>query len=147
MVMERAQDETQIIYAEDAVSADRLHTIGDLAREFGVTLRALRFYEDKGLISPRREGLTRLYTSDDRSRLQLILKGKRLGFTLAEISDMVEAHGRKTSGENQSLKLSREKCLDQIAHLETQKVEIEAAIAELRRTYDTLTALLTNTRP
>ncbi|MFD2032249.1 MerR family transcriptional regulator [Ancylobacter dichloromethanicus] len=64
-------------------------TIGDLAREFGVTLRALRFYEDKGLLAPRREGLTRLYSPAERSRLAIILKGKKLGFTLAEIKAMV----------------------------------------------------------
>ncbi len=57
-------------------------TIGELSREFGVTLRALRFYENKGLISPHRDGLNRLYSQGDRTRLALILKGKKLGFTL-----------------------------------------------------------------
>jgi DNA-binding transcriptional MerR regulator len=72
-------------------SGDRMrtYTIGDLAREFGVTLRTLRFYEDRGLLSPRREGLARIYDAQDRSRLAVILKGKRLGFTLTEIRAMV----------------------------------------------------------
>ncbi len=78
-------------------------------------MRALRFYEAKGLLSPRREGLARLYSAADRVRLQLILKGKRLGFTLAEISEMVEAHERNDAGPDQQLKLSREKCLEQIS--------------------------------
>lgn len=117
-------------------------TIGDLAREFDVTLRTLRFYEDKGLLSPRREGLARLYSAADRVRLQLILKGKRLGFTLAEISEMVEAHERQDAGADQQLKLSREKCIEQIAHLEQQKREIEDAISELKRTHETLSAMI-----
>ena len=61
------------------------YTIGDLAREFGVTLRTLRFYEDRGLLSPRREGTARIYDARDRARLSVILKGKQLGFTLTEI--------------------------------------------------------------
>ena len=71
--------------------ADRpkTYTIGDLAREFGVTLRTLRFYEDRGLLSPRREGTARIYDARDRSRLSVILKGKQLGFTLTEIRAMV----------------------------------------------------------
>ena len=66
-------------------------TIGELSREFGVTLRALRFYENKGLISPHRDGLNRLYSQGDRTRLALILKGKKLGFTLGEIRQMIAA--------------------------------------------------------
>lgn len=128
--------------AEAAKAGPAVYTIGDLAREFDVTLRALRFYEDKGLLSPRREGLARLYSAGDRVRLQLILKGKRLGFTLAEISEMIEAHERQGSGPDQQLKLSREKCLEQIAHLEQQKKEIEDAIAELRRTHETLSQMI-----
>ncbi len=107
-------------------------TIGDLAREFGVTLRALRFYEDKGLLAPRREGLTRLYSAAERDRLAIILKGKKLGFTLAEIKAMValrEGSAVPAGG----LALTREKCAEQLALLEQQKVEIEEAIGELRQ--------------
>lgn len=106
-------------------------TIGDLAREFGVTLRALRFYEDKGLLAPRREGLTRLYSPAERSRLAIILKGKKLGFTLAEIKAMVAL--REGTAPAGGLALTREKCVDQLALLETQKTEIEEAIGELRQ--------------
>ena len=84
-------------------------TIGELSREFGVTLRALRFYENKGLISPHREGLSRLYSQGDRTRLALILKGKKLGFTLGEIRQMIAAE--EGDADAKTLGISREKCL------------------------------------
>ncbi|MGA9282541.1 MAG: MerR family transcriptional regulator, partial [Pseudolabrys sp.] len=65
------------------------HTIGELARDSGVTLRALRFYQSKGLLAPRRNGSARLFSYEDRERLTLILQGKRLGFTLTEIREML----------------------------------------------------------
>lgn len=106
-------------------------TIGELSREFGVTLRALRFYENKGLISPQRDGLSRLYSPGDRNRLALILKGKKLGFTLTEISRMIDAQAGHAS--EQALKLTAEKCLEQIAYFERQLREAGEALAELRR--------------
>jgi DNA-binding transcriptional MerR regulator len=119
--------------SDKSVDGD-LYTIGDLAREFGVTLRALRFYEDKGLLSPAREGLTRLYSAQDREHLKLILKGKRLGFTLVEISDMIAREGDTAP----RLAMSAETVREQIAHLERQRVEIDEALAELRRSYEAL---------
>jgi DNA-binding transcriptional MerR regulator len=115
--------------------APALLTIGDLSKEFGVTLRALRFYEDKGLLNPMRDGLTRLYTQRDREHLKLILKGKRLGFTLVEIADMIATHG---DGQDPRLALSVETVKEQIAHLERQRVEIDDALAELRKSYESL---------
>jgi DNA-binding transcriptional MerR regulator len=103
-------------------------TIGDLSREFGVTLRALRFYEDKGLLNPTRDGMTRLYSAQDRLHLKLILKGKRLGFTLVEISDMIAQQG-----DGKSLKMSVDTVKEQIAYLEKQRDEIDEALAELRK--------------
>jgi DNA-binding transcriptional MerR regulator len=106
------------------------YTIGDLAREFGVSLRTLRFYEDRGLLKPQRAGASRLYDGAQRARLELILKGKQLGFTLAEIQRLLE---RAERGEGApKLRLSRKQIDDQLAHLERQKAEIEAAIAELQ---------------
>jgi DNA-binding transcriptional MerR regulator len=105
--------------------------ISDLAREFGVTLRALRFYEDRGLLSPKRIGTMRIYSAKDRARVSVILKGKQLGFTLAEIQEML-APGGGQSGVD--LKLSLDKVDEQIAHLEAQRAEIEIAIEELRAT-------------
>ncbi|WP_112663784.1 MerR family transcriptional regulator [Microvirga flavescens] len=107
-------------------------TIGDLAREFGVTLRTLRFYEDRGLLSPRREGLARIYDARDRDRLAVILKGKQLGFTLTEIRAMLAEERLEGGAAAANLKLSLDQIEDQIEHLEQQKVEIEQALAELK---------------
>jgi len=115
-------------------------TIGELSREFGVTLRALRFYENKGLITPHRDGLNRLYSQGDRTRLALILKGKKLGFTLGEIRQMIAAE--ENAGDRDALTFSREKCLEQIQLLERQKVEIEEGLAELHRIYKSLSGKL-----
>jgi DNA-binding transcriptional MerR regulator len=112
-------------------------TIGELSREFGVTLRALRFYENKGLISPQRDGLSRLYSQGDRNRLALILKGKKLGFTLGEIRQMIAAEEGETDAN--ALSMSREKCLEQIEMLKRQKAEIEEGLNELSRIYTALT--------
>ncbi|HZH52039.1 MAG TPA: MerR family DNA-binding transcriptional regulator [Microvirga sp.] len=107
------------------------YIIGDLAREFGVTLRTLRFYEDRGLLSPRRDGTARIYDARDRDRLSVILKGKQLGFTLTEIRAML-AEERMSEGSKAKLQLSADQIEDQINHLEQQKAEIEEALAELR---------------
>src|ERR1044072_2915514 len=106
-------------------------TINELASEFALTHRALRFYESRGLLAPRRDGRRRFFSRADRRRLALILKGKKLGFTLAEISDMVEAEaGRATQ---HGLKLTAEKCEEQIKNFERQIVEAGEALQELRR--------------
>jgi DNA-binding transcriptional MerR regulator len=118
----------------------KTYTIGDLAREFGVTLRTLRFYEDRNLLSPRREGTARIYDARDRARLSVILKGKQLGFTLTEIRAMVaEERGGEVPAAN--LKLSLAQVDDQIAHLENQRTEIEQALAELKAHRDSLVAV------
>jgi len=115
----------------DMAEGTRSYTIGDLAREFGVTLRTLRFYEDRGLLSPRRDGTTRIYDARDRERLSVILKGKQLGFTLTEIRAML-AEERTGNGPALNLRLSLGQVEDQIRHLEQQKAEIEEALSELR---------------
>ncbi|ACL60136.1 MerR family transcriptional regulator [Methylobacterium nodulans] len=107
-------------------------TIGDLAEEFGVTLRALRFYEAKGLLHPQRRGTTRLYTEEDRTRLATILRGKELGFTLREIAAMVDGDEMGEPGAEPSLTLTPAQVEEQIAHLENQKAEIERALVALR---------------
>lgn len=109
----------------------RTFTIGDLAREFGISLRTLRFYEDRGLLSPRRIGATRIYTERDRERLAVILKGKHLGFTLTEIRALLD-RDEQGDGAPSTLHLSAKQIDDQIAHLEAQKQEIEAALEELK---------------
>ncbi len=115
------------------------YTIGDLAREFGVTLRALRFYEDRGLLSPRRDGTARIYDARDRDRLSVILKGKQLGFTLTEIRAML-AEERASDGPSANLNLTLDQVDDQIRHLKQQKAEIEEALAELNARRSSLAA-------
>lgn len=133
MDMNHAFDADHRADTHHGIVADaQIFTIGDLAREFGVTLRALRFYEDKGLLEPRREGLTRLYSAAERARLAIILKGKKLGFTLAEIKSMVALRegGPMPAG---GLALTAEKCVEQVALLERQRSDIDEAIGELRQ--------------
>jgi DNA-binding transcriptional MerR regulator len=112
----------------------RWATIGDVAKEYAITLRALRFYESKGLLTPLRQGSQRLYSGTDRARIGLILSAKELGFTLAEISGMLAENG--TSNE---LTLKADVLLRQIAFMEKQHSSIEAALAALRMRYYTLT--------
>lgn len=127
------------IQRRDAVTAPAndagYYLIGDLARDFGVTLRALRFYEDKGLLQPGRRGAVRLYDAKDRERLAIILKGKQLGFTLGEISGMIDRNDGNfdASAEGLTLRLSVDQISDQIRHLEAQKRDIESAITELEQ--------------
>ena len=97
-------------------------SVGEMAAELGVTPRALRFYESKGLLSPlRREGM-RFYGNSDGERVTLILKLKKFGFTLVEIKEMIRAREGKTAGH--TVKLSRERCNEQIDVLERQFAEI-----------------------
>jgi DNA-binding transcriptional MerR regulator len=122
---------------DDAPGDRPVFTIGELARDFGVTLRALRFYENKGLLSPQRDGLNRLYSQRDRSRLELILKGKKLGFTLSEIQHLIAVEEGGLTDPS-TLNLSQEKCLEQIELLERQKAELNEGLAELSRIYAAL---------
>jgi len=115
----------------DSSNGQTEFSITELAKEFGLTHRALRFYEVRGLLAPRRQGRRRFFSRADRDRLALILQGKKFGFTLTEISDMVEAQSGQ--GSEHALKLTAEKCLEQIAHFERQMREAGEALAELRR--------------
>ena len=115
--------------------------IGDLAREFGVTHRTLRFYEDKGLISPRREGLNRIYSRRDRARLKLVILGKKVGFPLAEIKKMLELYELK-GGQVTQLQAALARFTEQIGVLKRQKQDIEQAIGELTRTMDIVSGML-----
>jgi DNA-binding transcriptional MerR regulator len=115
-------------------------TIGEMAREFGVTLRTLRFYEDRNLIRPRRAGNARYYGGPDRVRLEMILKGKQLGFTLAEISELIGAEdgSAKTDFEE---RLQPAQIVDQLDHLERQRREIDDAITKLQATRERMSRM------
>jgi DNA-binding transcriptional MerR regulator len=111
--------------------AAKTMTIREVARHFGVTLRALRFYERKRLLTPRRDGTIRRYDARDCERLKIILRGRRLGFTLAEIAELIATR----ESEAGSFGLTRGQCVEQIKLLERRKREIEAAVLELRQIY------------
>ena len=110
--------------------SDGLFSIGDMARAFNVSQRTLRFYEDRGLLTPRRDGSARLYGAGERRKLELILRGKRLGFTLTEIIGFVADKGEA----DDALALDQKQIAQQIAHLQRQRDGLDAAIAELRAT-------------
>ena len=105
-------------------------SITDLCAEFSVTPRALRFYEDEGLIAPERRGTVRIYSHRDRARLAWILRGKRVGFSLAEIREMLDLYDMG-DGRRVQRQVTLERCRERIASLEAQKRDIDAAIEEL----------------
>lgn len=114
----------------DAADKNRIWTIGELSKEFDATARALRFYEDKGMLHPKRDGMNRLYSVRDRARLQLILRGKRVGFTLMEIREMIDLYDL---GDNQRAQMQRtlEKYIEQVGLLKQQHEDIIGSIKTL----------------
>jgi len=111
--------------------AQRIYSIAELAREFEITARTIRFYEDEGLIKPRRQGLTRLYSAHDRVRLSWILRGKRLGFSLAEIKELLDLYQVDRTGVQQLRELLRRSRLH-IDELERKRRDLDAHIAEFK---------------
>ena len=116
-------------------------TIGDLAKEFGVTLRTLRFYEDRSMLRPRREGQNRHYGRRDRARLKLILLGKKVGLSLNEIKEMLELYelrGRNAFQLRHALKRFEE----QVELLKRHRSDVDQALEELKRTMSIVSGLL-----
>ncbi len=106
------------------------HSIADLAKEFGVTTRTIRFYEGEGLLAPRRQGQKRLFAPRDRVRLKLILRGKRLGFSLSEIAEILDMYDA-APGEQGQLALLLGRIEERKAALKQQRRDIDQTLADL----------------
>jgi DNA-binding transcriptional MerR regulator len=119
------------------MNTSRTFTIRQLTKEFGVTARTLRFYEDEGLIAPARRGQTRIYSTRDRARITLILRGRRVGFSLAEIREILDLYDVHDGGKTQIMH-ARKKFEERVTTLERQKVDIEESLIELRRAIRTI---------
>ena len=137
-MLQRATRRVAAPSAQEVVASHRdldtgeLFGITELCREFGITLRTIRFYEDKGLLSPRRVNGARVYTRRDRARLALILRSKAIGASLGDIKHYLDLYGAHGEGRVQQLRYVLGKTDAAIAELEQKRVHIEATLAELR---------------
>lgn len=111
---------------------DDLLSIRQMCDVFDVTPRTLRFYEAKELIAPQRRGTARLYTYRDRARLKLILRGKRFGFSLEDIRQLLDMYDRAPGQQEAQLRRTYELAADRLAQMERQRAELDEAIAELK---------------
>lgn len=111
-------------------SDEERFSISQLSREFGITTRAIRFYEDQGLLSPARSGTTRIYSTRDRVRLKLVIRGKRLGLTLKEIANILDMYDSEP-GETGQLQYMLDRLQEQRDVLEKQRDDIDLTLAEL----------------
>lgn len=124
----------------------RTYTISELAAEFGITPRAIRFYEDEELIKPTRQGQSRIYSPLDRARLVLILRGKRVGFALDEIKEMLDLYDVR-DGQATQLAYTVKKFSERINALEQQRADIEHSLEELRAARARLEVMLAEKQP
>jgi DNA-binding transcriptional MerR regulator len=128
-VATRAQ---QVIASQHHDDGGELYGVTEICREFSISPRALRFYEDKGLLGPKRVNGTRVYTRRDRARLKLILRSKAIGASLAEIKHYLELYGAHGEGRVKQLRWVQERTDETIRELEQKRAHIDAALAELR---------------
>ncbi|SFM70599.1 MerR family transcriptional regulator [Marinobacter zhejiangensis] len=117
----------------NGMTKTRTYSISDLAREFDVTTRTIRFYEEAGMLLPERNGQTRIYTDEDRVKLKLILRGKRLGFSLAESRELIEMYDPTSDNLKQlhalraKIQQSREALQQQLTDIQLMQTELDAA--------------------
>ena len=131
-VRQRAASAQEVVDSHRDEDTGELFGITELCTAFGITLRTIRFYEDKGLLSPRRVNGTRVYTRRDRARLALILRSKAIGASLAEIKHYLDLYGAHGEGRVQQMRFVLERTDHALAELETKRAHIEATLAELR---------------
>ena len=132
--------------AGDTSPGERTFRIGDLAREFGVSLRTLRFYEDRGLLQPERQGTTRLYSRRDRMRLRLVLLAKLLGFSLTEAKQIIDIYNGP-GGARRQLEVAFERMKDQRVILQDQRREIDESIQAMDVALDVVRKRLSDGGP
>jgi DNA-binding transcriptional MerR regulator len=125
-------DAQAFVNAHKDEATTELFGITELCREFDISLRALRFYEDKALLSPRRINGARVYTRRDRARLSLILRAKSLGSSLAEIKQYLDLYGDHGEGQDKQVQFVIERTDAEIVALEAKRAQIDATLAELR---------------
>lgn len=132
-------DNTATAEKIEDVNDNQTYSIGELSREFDITLRSIRFYEDQGLIAPNRIGTTRIFSRRDRGRLALICRGKRLGFSLKTIKTFLDLYER---GDHQveQMRFVRDKARERISILEQQRIDLELTVKELKAIESEMTA-------
>ena len=128
----RTQTADEVVADHRSDDAGELFGITELCTEFAISPRAIRFYEDKGLLAPRRVNGTRVYTRRDRARLSLILRAKAIGSPLAEIKHYLDLYGAHGEGRTVQMKYVLDKTSNAIAELEQKRAHIDASLAELR---------------
>lgn len=116
-----------------STASKKQYSISDLSREFSVTTRALRLYEESGLLAPEREGQKRIYAERDRVRLRLIVRGKRIGCTLAEIRELFDMYDGSRHGEQGQLRRLLEKLAERQQVLELQRRELDLSLADIEQ--------------
>jgi DNA-binding transcriptional MerR regulator len=132
----------QVVNEHRIDDTGELFGITELCSAFGITTRAIRFYEDKGLLSPRRVNGTRVYTRRDRARLALILRAKAIGSSLAEVKQYLDLYGSHGEGRTQQIKYVLQRTDQAIEQLQQKRAQIDATLGELRIINENVRSLL-----